>query len=176
MKILILFISLLPNLCLAGNISYFDYIFTIPEQYNVFDDDPLAKDKVFVVNKNKKAVLVVEKIQKNKNHFWPLKQYGKNTHRELFYELFSDTPTDNKAVLEIREIYTHYKTQKTEITEKNGFVFFRIDNPIDMSRNTKIIISTPLNDEVLNLSFTDKASNKFINSVIKSFTLKDKQP
>ncbi len=87
MKILLLLIALLPVSCLAKEITYYDYTLTIPDQYTLFDDDPLTKGKLFIVNKDKKAVLMVEKINKETARFFPLKDYGKRTHRELFYEL-----------------------------------------------------------------------------------------
>lgn len=174
MKILLLLISsLFISLCVAdNNIPYYDYVISVPEEYSVFDDDPLVKNDLYIVNKDRKAMLVLEKIDKTKKRFFPLTEYGKNTHRELLYELFSDIPTNNKAVLEIRETDADFKLQKFEITENNGFVFFRIDNPMDSIGTTKFLISSPLNDEVLDLYFTDKADDKFINSVIKSLKLK----
>ena len=66
MKILLLFIALLPSLCIAKDITYYNYKFSIPEQYTLFDDDPLTKGKVFIVNKNKKGVLLVEQGNKRK--------------------------------------------------------------------------------------------------------------
>ncbi len=75
-------------------------------------------------------------------------------------------------MLEIREMSAKYDLQKFEITENNGFVFFRLDNPMNMLDTTKFIISTPINDEVLNMSFTNRDNEQFINAVIDSLNVK----
>ncbi|MEE9337093.1 MAG: hypothetical protein V3U87_03365 [Methylococcaceae bacterium] len=103
MKILLIFIALLPSYCLAKDIIYDNYRFSIPDTYNIVKEYSITKGAVYVINENKKAILTVERMKKD-TKFFPLKEYGRNTHREVFYDIFGNHPTENKAVLEMRNI------------------------------------------------------------------------
>lgn len=169
MKILLIFLALFSSYCLAKDVFYKNYKFTIPNNYSVFEDDPIAKkgESVYIVNKSKKAVLVL-----GEEKSFSLEDYGESTYRDLFYELFGSHATENKAVLEFRRFNGKYDLQKFEVSKKNGFVFFRTNNSMNGLGETVFLVSTPLDDEVLNIYFTNKANEAFINSIIDSLKVK----
>jgi hypothetical protein len=174
MRILLILLTFLPSLSSAKDITYFDYKFTIPDEYKVIKDTIVdGSNGLFILITDKKVAFSVEKVKKKDKRFFPLKEYGAKNHRELFYTLYSDRPSNNEAVLDVRRIDKLYPLQKRSITENdNDFVFFRTDNSMGSLSGTTYLISTPINDEVILLGFSDKINEKFIKSVIDSLDVK----
>jgi len=164
MKILLL-LSLLPSLCFAGDVIYSDYKFTIPENYSVHNNGkPLAvgSNAIHIVNEHKKGVAMVELVKKE---LFSLEEYEVKSLRELFYILYSDTPSDNKAVVEFRGVQ---KSKDFKITERDGFVFYRVNHK--KPQGVKIMISTPLNDGLLGISIDP--DERLIKSIVDSLRVK----
>lgn len=171
MKLLLLLL-LLPSLCFAKDIEYFKYKFSIPENYSIYDGEPAVKgsNMIFIINKNKKSAGTVELVDRNNKNFFSLNDYGAQNYRDLFYVIFTDKPSNNQAVKELREFDSKYDLQKFEISEQNGFAFFKSTNPMNIVGEIKVLVSSPINDEVLDISFSN--DEKLMNSVINSLRVK----
>ncbi|MCF6204008.1 MAG: hypothetical protein L3J59_10140 [Methylococcaceae bacterium] len=169
MKILLILLTLLPSISLAKDISYFDYEFSIPDSYKIVENNLSDKSNgLFILIEDKKVAFSIEKKDEN---FFSLKEHGANSHRELFYVLFNNEPSDNKAILELRATLENYKLQKQSIYKNdNDFVFFRTDNGMDLIGTATIIVSTPIN-EVLVIGFNKGFKEEFIQSVLASFVV-----
>ncbi|MCF6202453.1 MAG: hypothetical protein L3J59_02120 [Methylococcaceae bacterium] len=164
MKIFLL-LFLLPSLCIAKDVDYSHYSFSIPDSYSVYNNGkPLAEgsNAVHIVNESNKGVAMVELVKKG---LFPLDEYEVKSLRELFYILYSNVPSDNKAVTEFRAMQ---KSKDFKITERNGFVFYRVNH--GDPQGVKVMISTPLNDELLGISFDPDEA--LIKSVIDSLKIK----
>ncbi|MEE9338154.1 MAG: hypothetical protein V3U87_08745 [Methylococcaceae bacterium] len=157
MKIL-MFLFLFPSFCLGSDIVYRDYKFTIPDNYSVHNNGkPLVEgsNAIHIVNEHKKGAAMVELVKKG---VFPLEKYGVESLRELFYILYSNIPSDNKAVAEFRRMQ---KSKDFKITERDDFVFYRVSH--NESQGIKIMVSTPLNDELLGISIDpDEKLIKFV--------------
>lgn len=163
---------LLPGLCFAKDIEYFNYKFSIPENYSIYDGEPAAtgSNMIHVINENKKGVASVNLVKKKKKNFFSLNYYKMESYRELFHILYSDKPSDNPVVIDFRKFNNEHKLQKFEISERDGFAFFKTINPMDLVGESGFLISTPLNDEVLNITFT--GDEKIMKAIIDSLRVK----
>ncbi len=165
MKILFL-ILILPSLCYAKDIEYFDYKFSIPDNYSIYDGKPAAigSNVIHIINTDKKGVATVELVKKG---LFSLVEYDVKSLRELFYILYSNTPSDNKAVSEFRSMQ---KSKDFKITERDDFVFYRVN--FGEPQGVKVMVSTPLNDDLLGVSFIKKPDETLIKSVVNSLRVK----
>ncbi len=171
MKILLILLTLLPSISIAKDITYLDYKLTIPDDYKVIKNNLSdTSNGIFILPENKEFSFSIEKIIKNK-HFFSLKDSGTNSHRELLHILFSDVPSSNKYILELRGFDKNFLLQKRSISKKDNFVFFRLDNGMDLI-GTTYFVSTPINDEVLKFSFPEEVKEALIQSVIDSLGVK----
>jgi len=109
---------------------------------------------------------MVQLVDTRKKNFFSLDYYKMKSYRELFYTLYSDEPSDSPADIDFRRINNKYKLQKFEINDRNGFAFFKTKNPMDLKDDTSFLISTPINDEVLDISFS--GNEKLIKSIMAS--------
>ncbi len=158
-----MFLFLFPSLCLGT--EYRDYKFTLPDNYSVHNNGkPLAEgsNAIHIVNEHKKGVAMVKLVKKG---IFPLEEYGVETLRELFYILYSDVPSDNKAVAEFRRMQ---KSKDFKITERDDFVFYRVSHK--KTQSVKIMVSTPLNDDLLGISIDP--DEKLIKSMVDSLKVK----
>ncbi len=174
MKLLLLLLFLLPSLCFGKDIIYQNYKFSIPGNYSLHNNGkPLNPGSIaiHIVNEKKKGVAMVDLVRKEKKNFWSLEDYGAQNYRELFYVIFTDKPSNNEAVKELREFDAKYELQKFEISARDDFVFFKSTNPMNMVGNVKYLISTPINDQVLNVDFTTP-DKEIESSVINSLQVK----
>ncbi len=168
MKILFIFLAFITTSCLAKNITLSGYKLIIPDDYAIVKN-PFHKAAIFIINENDKLALSITKV--DKKTFFPLKDYGIDTHRNLFYEIFGKHLTKNRAVLEFRKINSNFKLQEFEILERDNFVFFRTNNSMDNLGHTVFLISTPINDEVIKMDFTNEMNKKLIKSIIDSLEI-----
>jgi len=169
---ILLIVLILPSFVFAKEIEYLNYKFDIPDNYNLYNNGkPLIKgsNAIIIVNDNKKGVATVKLVDKSKN-FFDLEDYGAASHRDLFHILYSNVPSENEAVLEYKAFNAKYDSLKYEIITKGKFDFFKLTNPMNVIGEVKYFISTPINDEVINIDFSqDKIIEK---SIIDSIQVK----
>ena len=165
----ILLLLLLPSLCFAKEVEYFNYKFNIPNNYSIHNNGkPLhPSSNAIHITKDGKGIAMIQLVDKEKKNFFSLKDYGAKSYRELFYVIFTDVPSDNEAVKELREFDDKYDLQKFEISERDNFVFFKSNNPMNLVGEVKILVSTPSNDEVINISLSsdDKLEKSILDSI-----------
>ena len=169
MKILIGFILLaITNNSIAKDVNYYNYTFTIPDDF--IEKHIKNLTGIYVLNKNKKAMISVNyEIPSDKN-FYQLEDYDMtgSSYRKLFNEIFGSHKTENKYILEARGFNKNRKD--IEITDRAGFRFYRQNNS-NAKNKTHLIISTPIKDEVISMYFTDLTNKTFIKSVMDSLRI-----
>ncbi|MEE9337419.1 MAG: hypothetical protein V3U87_05005 [Methylococcaceae bacterium] len=168
MKTLLILLTLLPSISIAKDITYFDYKFSIPDNYKTVKNNVSNNsNELFILGEDEKVRFSI-----SKKNIFELDDYGANSHRELFYDLFSDKPSKNKNVLEFRVVSSKWDLQTSEITKNKEFIFFRTNNSMNSLNETVFMVSTPLDDEVLHMSFSNRTNKKFIKSIIDSLQVK----
>jgi hypothetical protein len=167
MKNLLILIVLLPSLCLSKDVAYLGYKISIPDEYKVKKSD--ASNTLFFYIEGEKPNLAVGELKKG---FFNLKDYGATSNRELLYLNHNDEiPSTNKNVLEMRRLNKIYPLQKQSISKNKDFVFFRTDNHMNLI-GVGFLVSNPITDRILKISFFGESNEKFIKSVIDSLEVK----
>ncbi len=165
MKLLLL-LFLLPSLCFSKDVIYQNYKFSIPENYSIYDGEPVAigSNMILIINGNKRGVASVELVKKG---LFSLDEYQVKSLRELFYILYSTVHSDNKAVAEFRALQ---KSKDFKITKRDNFVFYRVN--LGEPQGVKVMVSSPKDDDLLGISFINKPDEILIKSVVDSLQLK----
>jgi len=148
-----------------------EYTFKIPKD-SIVKHSFVTRDFIAVINANKENLLAIDEVPTDNKIIYNLERYKLPTRRDILLAIYDKKITNNSEVNEKRKAIIEIGGNNLKIYSRDKFIFFRYDLAENDRTKTSITISSPIEDEVLNVHFYKASSELIIMGFINSFSLK----
>lgn len=147
------------------------YTFKVPKD-SIVKHAFVTRDFIAVINANKENLLAIDEVPTDNKIIYNLERYKLPTRRDILLAIYDKKITNNSEVNEKRKAIIEIGGNNLKIYNRGKFIFFRYDLAENDRTKTSITISSPIEDEVMNVHFYKASNELMVIDFIDSFSIK----